>query len=78
MVNIAHTTVLFFIMFVFGVSLLNPGGAGSALVIAAVIVAALMFAPFLQDYIVSVNKGKKARKKPDVPEKNNDGGSGRR
>lgn len=77
MVNLGNAAVAFFIVFIFAVSLLNPGGAAVAAVIAILILAVYCFVPFVQEYVLSVNKGKAARKKPDMPDKQQ-GGDGRK
>lgn len=74
MVNLAHTSIGILILFIFAVSLLNPGGGVVALFIALLIIGGMLFVPFMQDYVLSVNKGKAARKKPDMPEKDSGGG----
>lgn len=78
MVNLAELTVAGIIVFLFGVSLLNPGGAKAALFLSLVVVSIALLYMFLPDYILSVNKGKNARKKPQVPDKNDNSSEGRR
>ena len=76
MVNLANTTIALLILLVFGISLLNPGGAIVAAVIAGIVLGLYMTVPFMQDYVLSVNKGKAARKEPDAMKDN--GGDGRK
>lgn len=75
MVNIAHTGIGLLILFVFGVSLLNPGGGMVALAIAMVIIAVMLVVPFAQEYVLSVNKGKAARKAREMSNDSNGGES---
>ncbi|WP_276257224.1 hypothetical protein [Halomontanus rarus] len=70
MVNLAHTAIGLLIIGIFAVSLLNPGGTMVALVIALLVIGAMLLVPFVQEYVLSVNKGKAARKTPSTSDAN--------
>lgn len=74
MVSLANVAVASLIAGVFFISLLNPGGAVVAVLLAALILGLYAFLPFVQDYVLSVNKGKAARKNPAPKQESGGGG----
>lgn len=75
--NLSNIAVAVLVVFILGVSLLNPGGARVAFGLALLVVAAVVLLRFGEEYILTVNKGKKARKKPDVGKQNQNDDGGR-
>ncbi|WP_247005038.1 hypothetical protein [Halosolutus gelatinilyticus] len=65
MVSLQNIALGVIILTIFAVSMLNPGGFYVALILSAFIVGLVLFVPFVQEYVLSVNKGKAARKTPD-------------
>lgn len=72
MVDFADLAITTTVVLVLGISLLNPGGSMVAFVIIALLVALYFLVPFVKEYVLSVNKGRAARKTPGTTDNSSD------